>query len=110
MDTRKLAEDLDVIRASLTNMKAYVADTAHYKVFKQHILEIEKEKMRAEREDQTIKKSVEGGLLLVLRLVNEDVKELIPRFKEPWKESMTHLTNHIELVQSQVKEEHARTR
>jgi hypothetical protein len=42
--------------------------------------------------------------------VNEDVKELIPRFKEPWKESMTHLTNHIELVQSQVIKERARTR
>jgi gas vesicle protein len=65
---------------------------------------------KKEREDQTIKKSVEGGLLLVLRLVNEDVKELIPRFKEPWKESMTHLTNHIELVQSQVIKERARTR
>jgi|TARA_R110000824_G_scaffold260399_1_gene449027 hypothetical protein len=92
MEDKELLAKLESFKVDLLRTKTFLPVT-EAKMFQSHMDDLDKEIKRLQ--DGSISQSIKGGLGLYLEFMQNDVKDLIPRMRSPYKEGMQALVKNI---------------
>lgn len=92
MEDTVLLGKLESFKTDLLRTKTFLPPRES-KMFQCHMDDLDKEVKRLQ--DGSISQSIKGGLGLYLEFMQNDVKDLIPRMRSPYKEGMQALVKNI---------------
>ena len=92
MTESELVTKLEGFKYELLRTKTFMPAT-EAKMFESHMHELDKEIMRLE--EGSVSDSIRGGLSQCLQLTQDDVHNLVPRMRSPYKDAMRSLVTAI---------------